>query len=119
MIFGVLLALGAAYAVFTTITGIGIPCVFHSVTGLKCPGCGVSRMIISLVHLDFAAAFHYNAALFVLIPVFLILAFSLICRYIRLGTQKLSRGQSITVIVMIVLLVLFGIVRNLPGFEYL
>lgn len=119
MIFGILLAVGILYSVFVACTGWGIPCVFNIVTGLKCPGCGISRMIISIFYMDFAAAFHYNAALFVLSPVFLILAFSLIFRYIRTGSQKLSRGQSITVIVLIVLLVLFGIVRNLPGFEYL
>ncbi len=70
-------------------------------------------MIISLINLDFESAFHYNAALFVLSPVFLILAITIIFRYIKTGSQKLSLGQSVTLYVLIVLLLLFGIIRNL------
>ena len=78
ILFGIIIAVGIIYIVFNSLTGIGIPCVFHLITGLNCPGCGVSRMIISIINLDFEAAFRYNAALFVLSPVFLILAITII-----------------------------------------
>ena len=42
-----------------------IPCYFHEITGLECTGCGITRAIYSLMHLDFVAAIKYNA-LFVL-----------------------------------------------------
>ena len=43
-------------------------CVFFTLTGFKCPGCGSQRAIHSLLHLDFCQAFRYNALLFLLIP---------------------------------------------------
>lgn len=111
-LFGIIIAFGIAYIIFYRLTGIGIPCYFHTLTGLNCPGCGVSRMIISLINLDFKSAFHYNAALFVLSPVFLILAITIIVRYIKTGSQKLCLGQSVVLYALIALLLLFGIIRN-------
>ena len=63
-----ILGVGCAYALFCHLTGWGIPCPFHALTGLNCPGCGVSRMLLSLLRLDFAAAFRYNAVLFCMLP---------------------------------------------------
>ena len=40
--------------------GIGIPCFFYKVTGLRCPGCGNTRAVLSLLRLDFGAALRYN-----------------------------------------------------------
>ena len=41
---------GLLYAVFVKWSGIAIPCLFHLVTGLKCPGCGVTQMCVALLH---------------------------------------------------------------------
>lgn len=49
--------------------GMGIPCVFYSLTGLQCPGCGVTRMFSALFKGDFSAAYHSNAAIFLLLPI--------------------------------------------------
>ena len=46
------------YIAFMTITGIGCPIRWF--TGISCPGCGMSRAFISLLRLDFAAAFRYH-----------------------------------------------------------
>ncbi len=114
-----LMLLGIAYILFNLSTGIGIPCLFHSLTGYSCPGCGVSRMIISILKFDFLSAVHYNAALLFLSPAILVLAVQLIYKYIKTGSKMLSRAQSVTVVVIIVILILFSVIRNLPGFEYL
>ena len=58
---GILLGVGFAYLIFVSLTGLGIPCPFHAVTGLHCPGCGVTRMCVALARLDFAAAWDANA----------------------------------------------------------
>lgn len=39
-------------------------CPLKAATSLDCPGCGLTRSVSSLVHLEFTKAFHYN--LFVL-----------------------------------------------------
>ena len=41
-----------------------IPCVFRRFLGLYCPGCGMTRAIISVIHLDFLSAFYYNPLVF-------------------------------------------------------
>ena len=38
-------------------------------TGLDCPGCGITRLMLSLSEGDLAAAFHANEALFILGPI--------------------------------------------------
>ncbi|MDR3710893.1 MAG: DUF2752 domain-containing protein [Capsulimonadaceae bacterium] len=40
----------------------GIPnlCVFHAVTGLPCPGCGMTRSLICLMHGRFHESFLYH-----------------------------------------------------------
>lgn len=43
-------------------------CVFHSLTGLQCPGCGATRAIHHLLHGDVAGAFRLNAMLFLFGP---------------------------------------------------
>ncbi|MCR4720549.1 MAG: DUF2752 domain-containing protein [Lachnospiraceae bacterium] len=40
------------------ITGIGCPIKY--VTGVSCPGCGMTRAMWSLLHFDFAQAFYYH-----------------------------------------------------------
>lgn len=44
------------------------PCPFALLTGLDCPGCGVTRMLFSLLHADLPAALHYNALALLLLP---------------------------------------------------
>lgn len=48
-------------------------CRLYQLTGYKCPGCGSQRMLHSLLHLDFVAAFHYNAYLLTVFPVVMLL----------------------------------------------
>jgi len=37
-------------------------CLTHRMTGLDCPGCGMTRSFIALAHFDLAAAWRFNAA---------------------------------------------------------
>lgn len=36
------------------------PCLFHSITGLFCPGCGITRALHALVHGDLGRAWSMN-----------------------------------------------------------
>lgn len=38
-------------------------CQFHRLTGLNCPGCGMTRALYALLHGDLATAMHDNALL--------------------------------------------------------
>ncbi len=59
-IFAWVLGLGLAYLIWLLITGLPIPCPFYEWTGLPCPGCGTTRMFLSLARLDLTAAFRYH-----------------------------------------------------------
>jgi hypothetical protein len=50
-----------AWADPTTPGGVIPPCPTYTLFGILCPGCGASRMLYSLVHLDFPSALHFNA----------------------------------------------------------
>ncbi len=55
--------------------GAGVPvCLFQAMSGLPCPGCGLTRALSSLVQGDPAAAFSYHPFAFIVLPLFLTLA---------------------------------------------
>ncbi len=101
-----------AYLLFFLWTGIGIPCPFYELTGLKCPGCGISRMFISLAKLDFAAAFGHNPFLLITGP-FLIayLAYSEV-GYVLYGNRRMGKRE-IFLWAELGLAIAYGILRNI------
>ena len=58
---GACMALLVGYALFVRLTGRGLPCIIHVLTGLDCAACGLSRAAAALLSLDLTAAFAYNA----------------------------------------------------------
>lgn len=47
-------------------------CLFHQMTSLHCPGCGMTRATHAALHGDWAAAFRHNALGMVLLPLALL-----------------------------------------------
>lgn len=113
LIFG----LGTGYAFFFVKTGIGIPCVFHLITGLYCPGCGASRMCLSILQGDFHRAFSYNPLLFLMTPLLGAYFIRQAFHYIKGVKWRMSKWESVLWKIVVVLLIFFGIVRNLPGMQ--
>ena len=114
----ILLAVGAAYYAFVKLTGLSLFCPIQKITGRACPGCGISHFCMDLVEFRFAEAFRENVAVAVLLPVWGVSAAAV---YLKNGAQgfKKSRALNILAWVSVVLLVVFGVVRNLPGCEFL
>lgn len=104
---------GLVYALFVRVTGFGIPCIFHVVTGFDCPSCGVTRMCLSLLRLDFAAAYRYNAAILVLSPLGIAVAARQAWLYVKTGHPKLSKIEMGIISFLIVALLVFGVWRNI------
>ncbi len=52
-----------------------IPCIFHSLTELACPGCGMTRACISLVQGQFYAAWCYHPFSFLIVGLAIAAAF--------------------------------------------
>ncbi len=112
---GALALILAGYYLFVRITGMAVPCVFHEVTGLFCPGCGITRMFLAIGRLDLAAAFRWNPGVFVLLPFAAADAVWCAFLYIRHGKIE-SRIHNVFVWVVLVLLLAFAVARNVMRF---
>lgn len=106
---------GLAYGAFVRATGWAVPCLFHAVTGLKCPGCGVTRMCLALLRLDLGAAWAANPGLMLALPGLGVLAVSLAWRYVTAGERKLLPWQSALAWTLTGALLAYGVIRNLVG----
>lgn len=104
-------ALGLFYYAWICVTGISIPCVFHLITGLRCPGCGVTTMLYKILHLDFEQAFFANPFLFVTSPLLLLQGIYVAYKYYK--GERLSRRNEIMLYIYCAALCCFGILRNL------
>jgi hypothetical protein len=102
-----------AYYSLLTFFNVGIPCLFHKITGLLCPGCGITRMILAILHLDFKSAFQYNSVIFVFSPVIIYFIIRLYISWLKSESYKLSLLENIVVYIMLIVLLIFGIIRNL------
>lgn len=100
---------GAAYAAFALRFG-GLPCPVRALTGLRCPGCGVTTLLLSLLRGDWAGAFWANPFLSLTSPAVLILLW----RFLWADTPP-GRRWHIAAWVYLAALVLWGIFRNILG----
>ena len=93
-------------------------CLFHSLTGLNCPGCGAPRAAYQLLHGHLLRALHDNA-------LFVLLLVALAAQGAWLAMKKI-RNQPAAFIVspkalwaLLVIMLVFTGLRNLPAFAWL
>jgi len=43
-------------------------CLFNNIFHVDCPGCGITRAVLSVLHGDFAKAFYYNRLVVLVFP---------------------------------------------------
>lgn len=100
------------YYIFVRLTGISIPCVFYEITGLKCPSCGITAMAVHMAEFRFSEAFECNPLLFFMLPFLgtLILIKIVFMPEWLTGKSRIYNGIMIT---CCILLVIFGVLRNL------
>ena len=121
------IACGCAIAAAAVYVGLNDPaapgthapaCPLYQMTGLWCPGCGLTRATHSLLRGDVGAAFGYN----LFFPVFL---GAIVVGWLTWMRRSLGRAPRVAFarlpmwlpIAGGVAMVLFGVLRNLPGFE--
>lgn len=112
-----LLLAALGYGLWVALSGHGLPCLFHRITGWLCPGCGMSRVMGALLRPDLPAAFSYNL-LWPLYGGYVLFVFlSAAIPYVRHGKANLSpRPQWVHWVVLGVVLI-YGVLRNLPGYN--
>ncbi len=119
-IFLIIGSIACVIAALTLMDYVAIPCVFYKITGLYCPGCGITRAILSLLKGDFYQAFRYNSIIFIDIPLILFLGF-----FERLFAKNnnvkaiIKCISNIILIILLIITILYGVMRNIPSFSYL
>ena len=106
-------AVGIGYALWVNLTHLSIPCPFHAITGLQCPGCGVTRMCLALLRLDVSGAWQANPVLLLLLPLLGGLLGYRAVVYVRRGSVPTARWETLVWSGMAVVLLLWGIWRNI------
>jgi|GEM_PF-1903813 len=92
-----------------------IPCPFETVTGYDCPGCGLQSSLMNLVQLRFKYVFMSNLLSPILLPLFYIIVVSWTADTLFSVTVWRFQMPKPIIIAGIVLLILYGIARNIPA----
>ncbi len=93
-------------------------CVFHSVTGYYCPGCGSQRAIHSLLHFNFTGVVGNN---FLFLPAVLLLIYHYSFSFLnKKFTWKLPNifYKKSTPWIILGIIILFWVLRNLPVYPF-
>lgn len=91
--------------------GVKIVCPFYTLTGLLCPGCGITRCLFSILQLEFKKAFLYNRLVFILLPFFL--GYYLYNIYNYVLNKKRVEIPNWLVIILLIITLSFGVIRNI------
>ncbi len=93
-------------------------CLLHETTGLLCPGCGGTRAVFALTKGHWAEAFHNNLLWPVTLPLLAFLWVSLASYAIRGKALAVPFQNTRTAIAIAVLIVVYGLVRNIPVYPF-
>ena len=99
----VIAAVAAGYLFFHNPHKYPLPCLFHIITGLYCPGCGAGRASYSILHGRFYMAFRYN-------PMYVT---------VLTGGNHVDEKINPKILYAVLILVMaFGIIRNIPVYPF-
>ena len=93
-------------------------CPFHALTGLNCPGCGLTRGFNALFHGDFLNALHLNALIPLYALIFGYILLSLIFTTIRGRGLPWQFFKPWMVFGLLFISLAFGVLRNLPFYPF-
>ncbi len=109
----IVIAVGIGYYFIVRHLGVGIPCYIYASTGKKCPGCGLTRMVMHLTHFQFKEAFMDNQLMFVLWPFIVAEIVYILVRYCR--DEKIPKWNLALIYTYAGLAIAFMFVRNAFG----
>lgn len=123
---GGLLAGGLVTAAATLLVAVVDPnqpghyplCPFRALTGLACPGCGGLRAVHALTHGHLSEAFGHNPLVLLALPL-AVGGWAVAVRRAWQGRAVGWRPGPVLLTAVVVLVLGFAIVRNLPGVDLL
>jgi hypothetical protein len=93
-------------------------CVFHSLTGWNCPGCGATRAAYQLLHGHLLRALHDNALFVLMLAALAVWSTRLMVRRRRNQPAPANVPPGVWWAFLVVVLT-FTVLRNLPAFAWL
>ncbi len=102
--------------------GVGavpLRCVLHEVTGLHCPGCGMTRATHAALQGDFPRAFRFNPLGVILLPIALLALVPSVWRWVYGKPPLPERRWGRLGTLLAVVVIAFGVLRNLPWKPFL
>lgn len=108
---------GLLAGIFLPTQGLGFQaCMLHKVTGLPCPGCGLTRSVTNILHGDFGLAWAYNPFGFMFAGLFVLLAAGLFLprAWVRRWEEEppvSDRAMGVATGVLILCMMAFGFAR--------
>lgn len=109
----IIIGLGVIYYFIVKYLGHGIPCYIYATTGKKCPGCGLTRMVVHTSKFQFKEAFMDNQLMFVLWPFIVAEIVYILVKYCR--DEKIPKWNLALIYTYAGLAVLFMVIRNVLG----
>lgn len=94
-----------------------IPCMLYKLTGIKCPGCGMTRSVHYLVNGNIKQAIWYNL---MLIPIIFLVVYALY-RYILFlvkNEEIINKSLENLLKFFLAIIILFGVTRNFTTLFY-
>lgn len=96
---------------------IGVVCPFKAIFDWDCPGCGGTRMAVAILQGNFYQAFRWNPFIFITAPVLAVIF--IYQSYLFIFKNKIINWLDIFLIAYAILLIAFGILRNISMFSWL
>lgn len=117
LVLGVFLVLASLVYMFNpSETPIFPTCLFHSLTGIYCPGCGMTRALHQIMHGHVWAAFCMNPLIILLLPAVLAGA---VWNYFRYGSLLSLPVSGKVGWLMLWLIVGFSVARSIPVYPFI
>ena len=117
ILFPAFIAIGCLCAMSKTLV---LPCYFHDLTGLYCPGCGSGHAVAATLRCEFGEAFRWNPMVYLLgIPSMAILIYEYVRIVFCIRHLKPVILPGWLMHSMVALLIAFWILRNIPFFSFL
>lgn len=69
-------------------------CPMAVITGIPCPGCGMTRATLAAVHGDFATSFRFHPLGMIIVPLFALYVAAHALSYIRHGVSQVDKVVS-------------------------
>ncbi len=92
-------------------------CPWKTNFNIDCAGCGATRMLESIIKLDFYQAFRFNPLLFCLLVI--IIVYGLYVLISKILHKKYYKIKERDWLILLILVILFMILRNISLFSYL